>query len=163
MKFIRLIVVLGLATMSDCHTGAQTEEAPPIANYSFDTTRAVKQLMGTWLSFAIDDSLPIESRKNLVRSLYALLFESWLVTEYQHKPCFVAPNGVKNIINLAKRYADVNDPMSLNSYYDGDTLSYVGKERLESFPMNFDAETFKSKPAYHALIAQFLAWTKQLK
>jgi len=128
-----------------------------------DNTAVTKLLLGTWFETAIDKDRSEKERKRATKDVYGLLFLCWLVTENQHKKIFVATNGVRNIFNLAKRYVDIGDPMSLDSLYEGDHLGAQGYWRVDSFPLINSEKIFKNKQAYHALVDKFLGWEKQLR
>jgi hypothetical protein len=143
-------ILLALNSRMDCR--AET--------YSFDDRQAVSELLETWYGMATDEKAPIESRRHAARDTYALFFEFWMVTIRQGQPPPFGKYGPRNILRLAARYADVNDPMSLLPYYSGDTLNSLGVWRARSYPMAGADAAFAKKDAYQKFVAEFLLWSK---
>jgi hypothetical protein len=140
-------------------------EAPSVSSnpltvkaYSFDNIAVIHQLLGTWFSVLTYKSIPEDIHRKTAKELYALIFQCWLVTEYQHKPIFMAENGIKNMMALVKPYVDINDPMSLNSLYEGNNLGAFGLLQADAAPLTDSEAIFNDKQKYHELATQFVRW-----
>jgi hypothetical protein len=134
------------------------------ANFSLKEDGLANGLISNWLTVLSYDSMPEKVRKVSALDLYAFLFQYWLVTEHQGKEnSLLNKREVALIMSHVKEYVSLDDPLSIASFYDGDTLNAIGATRASLQPLLNADDIFEKKQTYKKLVAEFSQWRDSQK
>jgi hypothetical protein len=153
-----LILIQGLLFSFQSQAFAQ-----PVAPqaYSFSDDELFNGLSTDLMTLIIYEKVPKKIQKGAALNLYDLLFQLWLV-KGKHCDNFLDKNYVHLIMRFVGPYVNLNDPMGLLRFYDGNTLNNLGLTKASFAPLRNADQIFQNKADYLRLVAEFSSWRNGL-
>jgi hypothetical protein len=129
--------------------------------YSFSEDELFSGLTNDLLTLIIYDKIPKKIQKRAALNLYDLLFQLWLV-KGKHGDNFLDKSYVHLIMRYVGPYVNLDDPMDLLRFYDGNTLNNLGLTKTGLEPLRNADQIFQNKADYLRLVAEFSSWRNGL-
>jgi hypothetical protein len=155
-KFVFLVQLFALFLPNGVFAAPQTP-----AKYSFKEDELFNGLSADLTTLIVYDTVPEKIHRGAALNLYALLFQLWLVKGKQTDP-FLSKSYVNFIMRQVKPYVNLDDPMDLLRFYEGNTLNNLGLTKANLEPLRNADQIFQNEDAYLHLVAEFSNWRNGL-